>query len=242
MTKDKENKQTALEKIKKLLRLEANAKDIGNEGEAVAAAKGVHRLLTMYNLKLSEVSLGNNQKEYNAPNFVCSEKFDYRDGFYGEWKRRLLIVLCDHNYCWAMIDPNHPVHFILGEPETVEVVKNLYLKICKYFVSMVTVHLLDMWDVMKHTENRSRFVTTYYNGAITCIEERLKEIQPTAEERALAICYNNALEEYVKRNFVERKLEHPYQFSNDCDEVYNMGVNDARYVPLQEMLEDSNNK
>ena len=240
MTKDEENKQAALEKIKKLLRLEVNAKDIGNEGEAIAAAKGIHRLLTMYNLKLSEVQLDDDKKDYNAPNFVCSEKFDYRDGLYGEWKRRLLIVLCDHNYCWAMIDPDNPVHFILGEPETVEVVKNLYLKLIKYFLSMVTARELDMWDVMKHTENRVRFVTTYYNGAITGIEERLKEIQPTAEERALAVCYENALEEYVKRNVVPRKLEHPYQYSDEANVVYNMGVSDAQSAPLQEMLENSN--
>ena len=239
MTKDEENKQTALEKIKKLLRLEISAKDIGNDGEAAAAAKGIHRLLTMYNLKLSEVQLEDNKKEYNAPKIVCSEKFDYRDGFYGEWKRRLLIVLCDHNYCWAVINPASHVHYIIGESETVEVVKNLYLKIIKYFVSMVTARELDMWDVMKYTENRARFVITYYNGAITGIEERLKEIQPTAEERALAVCYDSAIADFVKRNFAERKNDNPYHYTTGCEEVYNMGMSDAKCAPLQEMIENN---
>ncbi|MCI6830104.1 MAG: DUF2786 domain-containing protein, partial [Prevotella sp.] len=43
-----EERKRILAKIKKLLALKEGAEKIGSEGEAYAAANGVHRLLTEY--------------------------------------------------------------------------------------------------------------------------------------------------------------------------------------------------
>ena len=56
-----ENKDKILDKIKKLLKLQHSAETLGNEGEAYAAANAVHRLLTTYNLSLSDVSESNEE-------------------------------------------------------------------------------------------------------------------------------------------------------------------------------------
>ena len=50
-----EERKRILAKIKKLLALKEGAEKIGSEGEAYAAANGVHRLLTEYNLSMADV-------------------------------------------------------------------------------------------------------------------------------------------------------------------------------------------
>ena len=49
------DKQTIIDKIKKLIALRDGAQGIGSEGEANAAAAAIQRLLTQYNLEMAEV-------------------------------------------------------------------------------------------------------------------------------------------------------------------------------------------
>ena len=71
-----EERKRILAKIKKLLALKEGAEKIGSEGEAYAAANGVHRLLTEYNLSMSDVM--GEDGERKGPKIEQSEDISYK--------------------------------------------------------------------------------------------------------------------------------------------------------------------
>lgn len=82
-----------LERIRKLVRLKESTT---SEGEAKAAATHVNRLLKEYNLSLLDV---NEKRPETVFEIRESGAISYKDSFGNYWKRDLLRVLCEYNYC-----------------------------------------------------------------------------------------------------------------------------------------------
>lgn len=123
-----EERNNILLKIRKLLDLKESAEKIGNEGEAYAAAQGVHRLLLKYNLSMSDVP---NFESGASVEINETEPVSYTDQ-YGYWKRDLMMILCQFNYCQGLIIGAAKMMTIVGEQQNVIIVKQLY----EYLVSV----------------------------------------------------------------------------------------------------------
>ena len=96
----KEVSEKITERIRKLIRLKESATQIGSEGEAHAAAAAVHRLLMEYNLSLLDLAGENPQNRLTA----CeSDRISYKDAAGNIWKRDLMRVLCEYNYCKMLL-------------------------------------------------------------------------------------------------------------------------------------------
>ena len=52
-----------IQKIRKLMELQLSAENVGQSGEAFAAANAIHKLLTKYNLSLDEITSGEDDEK-----------------------------------------------------------------------------------------------------------------------------------------------------------------------------------
>lgn len=68
-----EKRDKILEKLRKLMNLKESATELGNEGEANAAAAGITRLLMEYNLSESDIP---EQEKIDNP--VISEEIPFK--------------------------------------------------------------------------------------------------------------------------------------------------------------------
>ena len=110
----KEVSEKITERIRKLIRLKESATQIGSEGEAHAAAAAVHRLLMEYNLSLLDLAGENPQNRLTA----CeSDRISYKDAAGNIWKRDLMRVLCEYNYCKMLLYAGTTHMVVIGTEE-----------------------------------------------------------------------------------------------------------------------------
>lgn len=108
---EKEVPENILAKIRKLLRLKESAIKIGSEGEAHAAAEAVNRLLTSYNLSLMDVTP---EEQKNMISVSESEKITYQDTYGNIWKRDLLRIICEYNFCRILLHGGTTYMVVVG--------------------------------------------------------------------------------------------------------------------------------
>ena len=128
-----EERKRILAKIKKLLALKEGAEKIGSEGEAYAAASGVHRLLTEYNLSMADVM--GEDGERKGPKIEESDGISYASHF-GLWKQKLMGIICRYNYCQSIISPLTKQVVIVGQEDNIAVCHQLYDYLVKAFVRL----------------------------------------------------------------------------------------------------------
>ena len=109
-----------LERIRKLIRLKESTT---SEGEAKAAATHVKRLLKEYNLSLLDV---NEKRPETVFEIRESGAISYKDSFGNYWKRDLLRVLCEYNYCRMLRYRGTTDMLIVGTQENIAAVTVLY--------------------------------------------------------------------------------------------------------------------
>lgn len=205
-----------LEKIKKLLRLQNSAESLGNEGEAYAAANAVHRLLTTYNLSLGDIS----DEERETLNITASDEITYRSPYGSQWKRNLLALITENNYCRALAIPSCQHMIIVGQEDNVVVVKTLY----DYLVSTFTIlapRRKAEFEYQLRQEGRRltdggkrKFLHSYFIGAVVGLQDNFESRKPTSDETGLMVCHTAAIEEflgkdsfYIKKDFKGRKTK-----------------------------------
>lgn len=207
-----EERDKILARIRKLLDLQENAEKIGSEGEAYAAAQAVHRLLTMYNLTMDEVPMG---EEKMSIDITQTEMFSYANG-YGTWKRELLTVICMFNFCVCLVNSFTKLMSIVGEKQNVVIVRQLYDYLVKAFMRLAqekwetTVTLygsnifasipFDMAERMYGKDKKPLFMKSYYKGAWIGLKEQFDSMQPTSEETALMVVHDEAINDYLSRD------------------------------------------
>ena len=98
------DKDSVLDKIRKLLRLQYSAEKVGNAGEAFQAAKMVRKLLFEYNLSMNDVNDGDSKESQNVTE---SDGISMSDQYSIHWKRRLLGIICQYNLCELLYQPRH---------------------------------------------------------------------------------------------------------------------------------------
>lgn len=194
-----EERDKILARIRKLLDLQENAEKIGSEGEAYAAAQAVHRLLTLYNLTIDEVPLG---EEKMSIDITETEMFSYANG-YGTWKRDLLTVICMFNFCECLQNSFTKRMSIVGEKQNVIIVRQLYDYLVKAFKRLaqekwettVTLYGSNIAKRMYGKDKKPLFMKSYYKGAWNGLKEQFDSMQPTSEETALMVVHDKAIKD-----------------------------------------------
>lgn len=238
-------KDKVLDKIKKLLKLQKSAEDLGNEGEAYAAANAVHRLLTAYNLSLSDIT----ENKESELDIELSEYISYRNQYGNQWKRQLLTVICLYNYCRCLINPSCQKMVIVGQVENVVIVKNLYDYLVEAFKRLSLKRMNEFNDLLLQQgkqlsmTGKKNFLSSYYIGAVFGLQDNLKENEPSTTEKGLMVCHETAIENFLqahefynKRSFKGRKHK-----SHMIKEGITVGLNDGRNISLSKQINKNNN-
>lgn len=207
-----EERKRILAKIKKLLALKEGAEKVGSEGEAYAAANGVHRLLTEYNLSMSDV-LGEDG-ERKGPKIEQSEGISYMSHF-GLWKQKLMGNICRYNYCQSIISPQTKQVVIVGQEDNIEVCHQLYDYLVKAFVRLAKEKFLDYYEIKDIPLSVARlqigekevdeFFHSYYIGVDSGLIKNFESRQPTSDERALVVTHKTAIDEFLKTLNVQQR-------------------------------------
>ena len=211
-----ENKDKILDKIKKLLKLQHSAETLGNEGEAYAAANAVHRLLTTYNLSLSDVSESNEERA----DITESDEITYRSPYGSVWKRALLSTIATNNYCQVLVKPSKQHMLIVGQQDNVVVVENLYYYLVSSFTCLAPRRRAEfayrlLQEGRRLTDNgKKKFLHSYFIGAVAGLQENFNSRKPASDETGLMVCHTAAIEEflgkdsfYTNRDFKGRKTK-----------------------------------
>lgn len=255
VTMTDEERDTILLRIRKLLNLQENAKKIGSEGEAYAAAQGVHRLLTMYNLSIDEVPMSEEKKSIDITE---TEMFSYANG-YGTWKRELLTVICMFNFCRCLVNSFSKRMSIVGEKQNVIIVRQLYDYLIRAFKRLAqekwetTVALygsnnfvsipFDMAERMYGKDKKPLFMKSYYKGAWFGLKEQFESMQPTSEETALMVVHDEAIADYLSHDEHYTGHARYYEDKSDIDyEAFSEGKADGRSISLNRQLDKKDKK
>ena len=212
-----EERKRILAKIKKLLALKEGAEKIGSEGEAYAAANGVHRLLTEYNLSMADVM--NESGKGNGPDISQSDEISYASHF-GLWKQKLMGIICKYNYCQSIIAPRSKQVVIVGQEDNIAVCRQLYDYLVHAFVRLAKERFQEYLErvegidgiipmsvakLMLGEKNVSEFFHSYYIGTNKGLVSNFESRQPTSEEPALVLSHQTAINEYMKKMDVKER-------------------------------------
>lgn len=234
-------KESVISKIRKLLRLQFGAEQIGSMAEACQAANLVKKLLFEYNLSMSDI-----EDEKAAVNMVESSDMTSIDKYGNRWKIALLHVIASNNLCRVFTRTYNKKMFVIGAEENVVVVKEFYEYLLKVFRRLSIERFNQaqneaMLEGKRYTEDGERlFMRSYLEGVSSGLQENYDSLKPTSEETALVVCHNQMIDDYLneskyKLNDKHRKQRQP-RLNGDA---YLMGEKDGRNVNLSKQLKNN---
>ena len=126
------------DKIRKISALKQSATEIGEEGEAQAAAAAITRLLLKYDLSLDDIP-----DEEKAKNKIVLRDIDFKVSYDNlQWFSFLIGTVCDANSCQHMTGKKISeknkivkVHKVVGREKNVEIVLYLVSFLSNHFLS-----------------------------------------------------------------------------------------------------------
>lgn len=243
-----EERKRILAKIKKLLALKEGAEKIGSEGEAYAAANGVHRLLTEYNLSMADVM--GEDGEQKGPKIEESEGISYASHF-GLWKQKLMAIICKYNYCSSVISPQTKKVIIVGQEDNIAVCHQLFDYLVKAFVRLAKEKFIEFLKeysgftgkdaplsvarIMLGEDRVNEFFHSYYIGVNGGLVENFESRVPTSEEKAIVLSHKEAIHDYLKKQGV-----HTRRGSVDYGELngnaWHEGYQDGKHINLDRQI------
>lgn len=238
---EKELNEKITEKIRKLIRLQQSASAIGYEGEAHAAACAINRLLTEYNLSLVDIT----EERPGSMFKVCeSAAVSYKDIFGNIWKRDLLRVLCEYNYCRMLLLQATTHMVIVGTRENATAVKALfnYLRAAfKHFAEERHArHVQGMRGYYRTKKFKKAYIRSYLEGCTPGLRWQLEKMDRSLQETALVACHKQLIKEYMDTvSLVKRKPVRSKHRTNL--DAYYAGVNDGKNINLNRQLADNTN-
>ena len=237
-------KDSVIQKIRKLLKLQYGAEKIGSTGEAFQAAKMVQKLLIEYNLSMSDIDTSDGETSINMNESVDMST----SSMYGNyWKLKLLDVIAENNLCQAYKRSNGKI-FVVGAEDNVIVVKAFYDYLAKTFKRLSKEHWIE--ELSKHGLTKSdekdkvvsqikiKFIQSYLEGVSEGLQQNYDSLKPTSEETALVVCHNEAIDDYVLSKY---KMSNRKKRARTCHlygDVYDLGCTDGRNVSLNKQIDN----
>lgn len=176
-----------LEKLRKLMNLKRSADELGNVGEASAAAAGINRLLIEYNL--SEEDIPTEEREKNP--IIIKDIHAMPDCItigVGKWYERLLNLIAKYNMCKLIrtTSGQKVKHYsIVGRQKNVKVVE--YME--SFIVNNVYQIARREYKEFKRTciqsgvnpEPQASYIRSFMNGACTGLHLKFQDMKREVE-------------------------------------------------------------
>lgn len=235
---NKEISEKIYDKIRKLIRLKESASKIGSEGEANAAAAAVNRLLTEYNLSLMEIT-----EEETAPVLSVAEssRISYQDTYGNIWKRDLLRIISEYNYCQILLYSGTTYMVVLGTKENASVVIALYNYLRSAFKTLATDRHREFiqgkrgyYCTQKFKKN---YIRSYLLGCCVGLRAQFESINRTCKETGIILCHKQLIKDYldtvklVKRKPLQNKRKTNYL-------AFNSGYMDGNNINLNKQIDN----
>jgi hypothetical protein len=246
MVKSKNNdmaevKESILEKIQKLWRLQKSAEEIGSLHEAELAATRVTELLLKYNLEMEDI---NSFKKSDAQDLL---RFDERGIINpkneGKWVHSLYHTISRYNFCKVitMVDRSGITKdyvTIIGTKDNVESVKFL----CEQLEYRVRVSEKLAWKINPSDEKRNTFRRGFFMGAVKGINFQLKtkreeEARANVKVTALVLSRDAKMKDFVEKEFHHLGNNKQHNLSSQTGAV--MGFIEGRSMSINKGVKGS---
>lgn len=188
-----------VERLKKLMRLQQSAKKIGSEGEANAAAAAISRLLTQYNLSLMDIDP---EERKESLQMQRTGHISFKDT-YGLWKRLLMNVICEFNYCKVFLISGQTNMIVVGTEANTSAAVYLYDMLRSIFRKLAPVRYEEFVKgkrgAIRTEKYKRKYIASYLNGCVYGLKEKLT-IEAKAnevQEKSLVVCHNQLIDEYM---------------------------------------------
>lgn len=237
-------KENVITKIRKLLKLQYGAEQIGSTGEAYQAAKMVRKLLMEYNLSMSDIDTSEGEQRLTMSK---SEELSGSDRYGNHWKFQLLGVIASNNLCSAYKRVSGKM-FVIGTEDNVAIVQEFYNYLVKVFRRLAKEHWerkCKEWEQQGYNVEyilfadntvMNKFFRSYLEGVPVGLQENYDSLKPTSAETALVVCHQEAIDEYVKENFTMNDKKPRTRTRKIYGDAYNLGAADGRAVSLNRQI------
>lgn len=234
---EKEVPEKILDKIRKLIRLKESAKKIGSEGEANAAAAAVNRLLTEYNLSLMEVT----EEAAATPALAVSKSVEvsYQDTYGNIWKRDLLRIISEYNYCQILLYSGTTHMVVLGTKENASVVIALSNYLRSAFKSLAMDRHCEFIKGKRGyyctQKFKKSYIRSYLLGCCTGLRNQFESMIKTSQETGLVLCHKQLIKDYLGTlSLVTRKAVKIKDRTNYS--AYSAGYADGKSINLNKQI------
>lgn len=203
-------KEKILEKLRKLMNLKESATELGNEGEANAAAAGITRLLIAYNLSESDIPL---QEKIDNP--VIMEVIPYKpEHVSGNWYNLLVNVVSTNNMCKGFVYSTRKENgrlsrdefHIIGRKKNVEVVlylisflSNKFYQIGRRRYSAYKAECISQLIIPKTI---GMYLRSFLHGCVVGLNDKfyMEKVELSKENdiKSLIVSTNAEIEEFIK--------------------------------------------
>ena len=234
------DKESALQKIRKLLKLQYGAEKIGNSGEAFQAAKMVRKLLLEYNLSLSDIQ---EEEQQQAARIVETDPLSYADQYGVSWKQNLLMIICRYNLCSLVVCPRRKQMNIVGTEANAIVVKEFYEYLLQVFRRLSMERLNEAQNEYLGTgrfmtePKKKDFLRSYLEGVSRGLQENYEAQQPTSQETGLMVCHKELIKDYLASKSIGKARRS--SATKVRPDGFNAGFDDGRNVNLSKQLNTS---
>ena len=190
-----------MERIRKLIRLKESTT---SEGEANNAAILVNRLLREYNLSLLDINERQPEEKFQIRR---SDRLSFKDTFGSYWKRDLLRVLCQYNYCRLLIYQGTTDMTIVGTEENIAAVSVLYDYLRSAFRRLANKRHLEYVSskrgYYRTGKYKKKYIRSYLEGASSGLREQFEAMRnipaETVRDTALVLCQGALIDKYLEK-------------------------------------------
>lgn len=221
------DKQNIINKIQKLIALRNGAQAIGSEGEANAAAAAIQRLLTEYNMKLSEIEGMPEAEEESC--IGRSDNYNTADNYRSGWKRYLLYAICEYYYCRAYMITGTPRCAVYGTEVNRMAVEYAFNFLEAVFSRLSAIRFKEEHGTCRiNTRHRDIWLSSYLLGCASGVREKLTS-EKTEQVTGLMVSHGAMIDRYIAQTQNAKTGQWSSSSSRGLNgRVFNIGHRDGR--------------
>lgn len=226
-----------LEKIRKLMRLKEGAEQINSEGEAYQAANAIHRLLTEYNLSMSDIGNGDDKEVLGVGQ---SEKIRFSSEFGNRWRRVILQTIAENNYCEGFIVRGSEKMILVGSDDNVAVCIELFKYLTQNFRTLANQRYIDAAasnPILVFKDVKRTWYRSYLEGCAIGLMNNFRNRKVESEEKGLMVLHKEKINDYVTNRYGH--VEHAKARTSNMDmnpDAFWTGVNDGEKECLSKQI------
>lgn len=240
--------QSILDKLASLKNLRDNP---GTPGEAAASAAALQRLLFKHNLSLADIEL--HETSTAARQDYTKEQYDLgqrQDDTNGNWRKTLMFVLCDVNFCRYIRHGNGRRVTIIGKEQNIAVVKGMFEYLVRE-IKRLTIRdwraaFPDTYGQLNNTATEFSWKRSFREGAVSTVQGRLyaqlredtveANVSREGSGTALVVQSKQQVENAVTRFFPNLKSGRGYGGGRTDFDAYDSGRQAGKEVNLNKQV------